>query len=42
VAVVAASHRHLTEVLDTLERFVRSSTEVEVLDTETAYLEPEE
>jgi uncharacterized protein len=42
VAVVAASNRHLTEVLDTLERFVRSSTEVEVLDTETAYLEPEE
>jgi uncharacterized protein YlxP (DUF503 family) len=42
VAVVAGSHRHLTEVLDTLERFVRSSTEVEVLDTETAYLEPEE
>jgi uncharacterized protein len=42
VAVVAASNRHLTEVLDTLERFVRSSTEVEVLDTETAYLDPEE
>ena len=42
VAVVASSNRHLTEVLDTLERFVRSSTEVEVLDTETAYLEPEE
>jgi uncharacterized protein YlxP (DUF503 family) len=42
VAVVAASNRHLTEVLETLERFVRSSTEVEVLDTETAYLEPEE
>jgi uncharacterized protein YlxP (DUF503 family) len=42
VAVVAASNRHLTEVLDTLERFVRSSTEVEVLGTETAYLEPEE
>ena len=42
VAVVAESNRHLTEVLDTLERFVRSSTEVEVLDTETAYLDPEE
>jgi uncharacterized protein YlxP (DUF503 family) len=42
VAVVAASNQHLTEVLDTLERFVRSSTEVEVLDTETAYLEPED
>jgi uncharacterized protein len=42
VAVVAASNQHLTEVLDSLERFVRSSTEVEVLDTATAYLEPED
>lgn len=42
VAVVAESNHHLEEVLDTVERFVRSSTEVEVLDTETSYLEPEE
>ncbi len=42
VAVVAESNRHLEEVLGTIERFVRSSPEVEVLDTATAYLEPEE
>jgi uncharacterized protein len=42
VAVVAESNHHLTEVLDTLERFVRSSPEVEVLDLTAAYLEPEE
>ena len=42
VAVVAESNHHLEEQLTTIERFVRSSTEVEVLDTATAYLEPEE
>jgi uncharacterized protein YlxP (DUF503 family) len=42
VAVVAESNHHLEEVLGTIERFVRSSTEVEVIDTSTAYLEPEE
>ncbi|MGH9040864.1 MAG: DUF503 domain-containing protein [Acidimicrobiia bacterium] len=42
VAVVAESNRHLEEVLGTIERFVRSSPEVEVLDTSTAYLESEE
>ena len=42
VAVVAESNHHLEEVLCTIERFVRSSTEVEVLDTATAYLESEE
>jgi uncharacterized protein YlxP (DUF503 family) len=42
VAVVAESNHHLEEVLVTIERFVRSSPEVEVLDTATAYLEPEE
>lgn len=42
VAVVAESNHHLTEVLDTLERFVRSSPDVEVLDTTAAYLEPED
>src|SRR5581483_10577926 len=33
VAVVAESNHHLTEVLDTVERFVRSAPDVEVLDT---------
>ena len=42
VAVVAESNYHLTEVLDTLERFVRSAPDVEVLDTTAAYLEPED
>lgn len=42
VAVVAESDYHLTEVLDTLERFVRSAADVEVLDTTAAYLEPED
>jgi len=42
VAVVAESNRHLTEVLDTVERFVRSAPDVEVLDTTAAYLEPED
>jgi hypothetical protein len=39
---VAESNHHLEEVLGTVERFVRSSGEVEVLDTELAYLELEE
>lgn len=42
VAVVAESNHHLTEVLDTLERFVRSAPDVEVLDTTASYLEPED
>ena len=42
VAVVAESNRHLEEVMTTVERFVRSSTDVEVLDTEISYLEPDE
>ena len=42
VAVVAASSHHLEEVLDTVERFVRSSTDVEVIEATTAYLDPEE
>ncbi len=42
VAVVAESNHHLTEVLDTVERFVRSAPDVEVLDTTAAYLEPED
>jgi uncharacterized protein YlxP (DUF503 family) len=42
VAVVAESNHHLEEVLGSVERFVRSSIEVEVLDTEMAYLELDE
>ena len=42
VAVVAESNHHLTEVLDTLERFVRSAPDIEVLETTAAYLEPED
>ncbi len=42
VAVVAESNHHLTEVLDTLERFVRSAPDVEVLDATASYLEPED
>ena len=42
VAVVAESNHHLTAVLDTVERFVRSAPDVEVLDTTAAYLEPED
>ena len=42
VAVVAESNHHLIEVLDTLERYVRSAPDVEVLDTTAAYLEPED
>ena len=42
VAVVAESDHHLTEVLDTLERFVRSAPDIEVIDTTAAYLEPED
>lgn len=41
VAVVASSGEHLEEVLDTVERFVRSSGDVEVLDVSAAYLEAE-
>lgn len=39
VAVVAESNRHLQEVLDGLERFVRASPDVEVLGAEITYLE---
>ncbi|MGH8998840.1 MAG: DUF503 domain-containing protein [Acidimicrobiia bacterium] len=42
VAVVAESNGHLEKVLDTVERFVRAAGEVEVLDTETAYLAVDE
>lgn len=39
VAIVAADHRHLTEVLDTVDRWVRAQPEVEVLEATTSYLE---
>jgi len=39
VAVVAESNRHLTEVLDAVERFVAAAPDIELLDTDTAYLE---
>jgi uncharacterized protein YlxP (DUF503 family) len=39
VAIVAADHRHLTEVLDTVDRWVRGQPEVEVLEATTSYLE---
>jgi uncharacterized protein YlxP (DUF503 family) len=39
VALVAASHRHLEELCDTVDRFVHASPDVEVLDVERSYLE---
>ncbi|MGH9024091.1 MAG: DUF503 family protein, partial [Acidimicrobiia bacterium] len=39
VAVVAESNRHLVEVLEGLERYVRAAPDLEVLDTELTYLE---
>jgi len=39
VAVVAESDRHLRHVLDSVERFVDAAPAVELLDTETAWLE---
>jgi uncharacterized protein len=41
VAVVAATDGHLREVLGRVERFVAGQPEVELLDVETAWLEPE-
>jgi hypothetical protein len=42
VAVVSSSQGHLREVLDSVERFVANAPSVDLLDTETAYLDPEE
>ena len=39
VAVVAESDHHLREVLDSVERFVDAAPVVELLETETAWLE---
>ena len=41
MAVVAESDGHLREVLDTVERFVAARPDVELLDVETAWLEPD-
>jgi uncharacterized protein YlxP (DUF503 family) len=41
VALVAASDGHLCEMIDTVERFVRTAADVEVLDVEVAHLDTE-
>ncbi len=41
VAVIAASDGHLRDVLDSVERFVVGSPDIELLDTQTAWLDPE-
>lgn len=40
VAVVSSSDGHLREVLESVERFIANAPEVELLDSETAYLDP--
>ncbi len=40
VAVVSSSDGHLREVLESVERFIANAPEVELLDRETAYLDP--
>ena len=41
IAVVSGDAGHLDDVLETVERFVRSVPDVEVLAVETSYLEVE-
>ena len=41
VAVVAESDRHLREILTNIERHVANAADVELLDVETAWLEPD-
>lgn len=41
VAAVGASVGHLEEVLDAVERFVASRPDVDLIDVETTWLEPE-
>jgi uncharacterized protein YlxP (DUF503 family) len=41
IAVVSGDAGHLDDVLETIERFVRSVPDVEVLAVETSYLEVE-
>jgi uncharacterized protein YlxP (DUF503 family) len=40
VAAVSGTHRQLRDVLDRVERFVAAQPGVELLDRETAWLEP--
>jgi uncharacterized protein YlxP (DUF503 family) len=42
VAVVASSDSQLRDVLDSVERFVANAPDVELLDVETAWLEPDQ
>jgi uncharacterized protein YlxP (DUF503 family) len=41
VAAVAGTHRHLQDVLDSVERFVAAAPGIELLDVATTWLEPE-
>ena len=41
VALVAASDGHLRDLIDTVERFVRTAADLEVLDVEVAHLDTE-
>jgi hypothetical protein len=41
VAVVGASDGHVREVIASVERFVATAADVELLDTETTWLDPE-
>jgi len=41
VALVANTERHLHEVLESVERFVAAAPGIELLDSETAWLEVE-
>jgi uncharacterized protein YlxP (DUF503 family) len=41
VAAVSGTHGHLQDVLDSVERFVAGAPGVELLDIETAWLEPQ-
>ena len=39
VAVVAADHRHVSEVLDAVERFVSAGADVDLLDVDVTWLD---
>ena len=41
VALVAASDAHLRDLIDTVERFVRTAADLEVLDVAVAHLDTE-
>ncbi|MDQ1435882.1 MAG: uncharacterized protein QOF59_2698, partial [Actinomycetota bacterium] len=41
VAVVAASESQVRDILDSIERFVVTAADIELLDVETAWLESE-